>query len=94
MLMKSCLLPQRLSRVEPGDECRPLLCNWSADEVDRISDATPAIATLAQYRARAELQALRDVLATHGDNLTVAARTLGISRPTFYRLLHKHQIQR
>lgn len=91
--MKSCLLPQRLSRVEPGDACHQLLCDWSVEESDSIGDAAPGIATLEQYRACAERQALRDVLAIHGDNLTVAAKALGISRPTFYRLLHKHQIQ-
>jgi len=25
--------------------------------------------------------------------MSVAAKVLGISRPTFYRLLHKHQIR-
>ena len=42
---------------------------------------------------RAERQALCDVLNRHSDNLSIAARVLGISRPTFYRLLHKHQIR-
>ncbi|MCR3823169.1 hypothetical protein K3000_25485, partial [Pseudomonas aeruginosa] len=27
------------------------------------------------------------------DNLSVAARMLGVSRPTFYRLLHKHRLR-
>jgi DNA-binding NtrC family response regulator len=54
--------------------------------------ATP-IATLEDYKHRAERQALCDVLNRHSDNLSIAARVLGISRPTFYRLLHKHQIR-
>ncbi len=91
--MKSSLSPQRVSRFEPGNECHQLLCDWSAQEDDSSGRAAPAIATLEQYRACAERQALRDVLATHGDNLTVAAKVLGISRPTFYRLLHKHQLR-
>ena len=49
--------------------------------------------TLEDYKTRAERQALSDVLNRHSDNLSVAARVLGISRPTFYRLLHKHQIR-
>jgi DNA-binding NtrC family response regulator len=54
--------------------------------------ATP-IGTLEDYKHRAERQALCDVLNRHSDNLSIAAKVLGISRPTFYRLLHKHQIR-
>ncbi|MDB5996015.1 MAG: Fis family transcriptional regulator [Pseudomonas sp.] len=49
--------------------------------------------TLEDYKHRAERQALCDVLNRHSDNLSNAAKVLGISRPTFYRLLHKHQIR-
>jgi Response regulator containing CheY-like receiver, AAA-type ATPase, and DNA-binding domains len=49
--------------------------------------------TLEDYISRAECQALRDVLHRHSDNLSIAAKVLGVSRPTFYRLLHKHQIR-
>ena len=51
------------------------------------------IGTLEDYKHRAERQALYDVLNRHSDNLSIAAKVLGISRPTFYRLLHKHQIR-
>lgn len=51
------------------------------------------LGTLEAYKYRAEHQALCDVLERHRDNLSVAARVLGISRPTFYRLLHKHQMK-
>lgn len=54
-------------------------------------DAGPG-ATLEDYKRRAEYQALCDALARHSSNLSLAAKTLGISRPTFYRLLHKHQL--
>jgi DNA-binding NtrC family response regulator len=53
----------------------------------------PPMATLEDYKHRAERQALCDVLNRHSDNLSIAARMLGVSRPTFYRLLHKHQIR-
>ncbi|MFJ3486952.1 sigma-54-dependent transcriptional regulator [Pseudomonas sp. NPDC090202] len=52
-----------------------------------------SMGTLDEYKSRAERQALCDVLTRHSDNLSVAAKVLGISRPTFYRLLHKHQIR-
>ncbi|MBA1191310.1 sigma-54-dependent Fis family transcriptional regulator [Pseudomonas entomophila] len=56
-------------------------------------DEEAPIATLEDYKHRAERQALCDVLHRHGDNMTLAAKVLGVSRPTFYRLLHKHQIR-
>jgi DNA-binding NtrC family response regulator len=51
------------------------------------------LGTLEDYKHRAERQALCDVLNRHSNNLSFAAKVLGISRPTFYRLLHKHQIR-
>ncbi|WP_110972826.1 sigma-54 dependent transcriptional regulator [Pseudomonas huaxiensis] len=51
------------------------------------------IGTLEDYKHQAERQALCDVLNRHSDNLSIAAKVLGVSRPTFYRLLHKHQIR-
>ncbi|KAF1051411.1 MAG: Transcriptional regulatory protein ZraR [Stenotrophomonas maltophilia] len=51
------------------------------------------LVTLEEYKLDAERQAMCDALARHGDNLSTAARMLGISRPTFYRLLHKHQLR-
>ncbi|MDD0977052.1 sigma-54 dependent transcriptional regulator [Pseudomonas fontis] len=58
----------------------------------QISEAAP-MGTLEDYKHRAERQALCDVLNRHSDNLSIAAKVLGVSRPTFYRLLHKHQIR-
>lgn len=52
-----------------------------------------AMGTLEDYKDRAERQALCDVLQRHSNNLSLAAKVLGVSRPTFYRLLHKHQIR-
>jgi len=56
-------------------------------------DINTSMGTLDDYKSRAERQALCDVLTRHSDNLSVAAKVLGVSRPTFYRLLHKHQIR-
>src|SRR5471030_36953 len=66
-----------------------------ARDLGLISQQTIAarMGTLEDYKTRAERQALCDVLNRHSDNLSVAARVLGVSRPTFYRLLHKHQIR-
>ena len=52
-----------------------------------------AMGTLEDYKDHAERQALCDVLQRHSNNLSLAAKVLGVSRPTFYRLLHKHQIR-
>ncbi|MHC8344042.1 sigma-54 dependent transcriptional regulator [Pseudomonas sp. RT6P73] len=66
-----------------------------ARDLGLISQHTIAapMGTLEDYKTRAERQALCDVLNRHSDNLSIAAKVLGISRPTFYRLLHKHQIR-
>ena len=48
--------------------------------------------TLEDYILRAERQALSDVLGRYR-NMSQAARTLGVSRPTLYRLLHKHGLR-
>jgi DNA-binding NtrC family response regulator len=56
-------------------------------------EASVPMGTLEDYKYRAERQALSDVLSRHSDNLSAAAKVLGVSRPTFYRLLHKHQIR-
>lgn len=58
-----------------------------------LDDPSALIGTLDEYKRRAERQALADVLSHHSDNLSVAAKVLGVSRPTFYRLLHKHQLR-
>lgn len=53
----------------------------------------PLFGTLEDYICRAELQALNDALRHYSNNMSQAARVLGVSRPTFYRLLHKHHIR-
>jgi DNA-binding NtrC family response regulator len=72
---------------------------WNAREQNAMldmrdsQDSLPALATLDVYKRNAERQALSDALARYGSNMSVAARMLGISRPTFYRLLHKHRLR-
>lgn len=55
-------------------------------------ESVTMIERLEHYIHRAEKQALQDALALHPDNMCRVAETLGISRPTLYRLLHRHQI--
>lgn len=58
------------------------------------SSALPVLrGTLEDYRQRAECDALRDALACHASNLSEAARALGVSRPTLYRLLDKYALR-
>lgn len=61
--------------------------------LEKEQNMGPAIGTLNDYIFRAERLALNDVLTRYSSNMSEAARVLGISRPTFYRLLHKHQIR-
>ncbi|MBV2133010.1 sigma-54 dependent transcriptional regulator [Pseudomonas sp. MAP12] len=49
--------------------------------------------SLERYKMQAEKQALSDVLRQYSANHSHAARALGVSRPTFYRLLNKHRIR-
>lgn len=69
-------------QIEPGD----------LGLQEQLAALAP-IGTLEDYKHQAERQALCDVLDRHSDNLSIAAKVLGVSRPTFYRLLHKHQIR-
>ena len=61
--------------------------------LESYANAPLAMETLEDYKHRAERQALCDALLRHSSNLSAAAKVLGVSRPTFYRLLHKHQIR-
>jgi DNA-binding NtrC family response regulator len=51
---------------------------------------TPGQAALDDVRARTERLALRECLLRTGQNVSRAARDLGVSRTTMYRLLSKH----
>ncbi len=54
--------------------------------------ASPLAAALDEVRVRAEREAIAATLLQAGSNVTVAARRLGVSRMTLYRLLAKHGI--
>jgi two-component system, NtrC family, response regulator len=55
-------------------------------------DADPQHLNLRIARQKAEAQAARQALAAAGGNLSRAAEFLGVTRPTLYDLLEKHQI--
>ena len=60
--------------------------------LDQVIKLPPLMGTLEEYKLRAECQAVSDALMQYSQNLSQAARALGVSRPTLYRLLHKHQL--
>ncbi|WP_420347962.1 sigma-54 interaction domain-containing protein [Pelagibius sp.] len=49
--------------------------------------------TLEQAKAKIEEKLVRDALGKHAHNITVAARDLGVSRVTLYRLIEKYSIR-
>jgi DNA-binding NtrC family response regulator len=51
------------------------------------------VRTLAQARARAEEQAVRSALRHSGNNISQAARLLGVTRPTLYRLMEAYGLE-
>jgi len=59
--------------------------------LERRSNREPA--TLAQARARAEKAAIRNALLRSRQNLSEAARALGVSRPSLYRLIARHGLE-
>ncbi len=58
--------------------------------LDKVIKLPLLLGTLEEYKLRAERQAVGDALMQCSQNVSQAARALGISRPTLYRLLHKH----
>lgn len=56
-------------------------------------EAERSILTLEEARTQAEIEAILSTLRQTGNNISRAARSLGISRVTLYRLLDKYHIQ-
>ncbi|NOS97287.1 MAG: sigma-54-dependent Fis family transcriptional regulator [Methylotenera sp.] len=50
------------------------------------------IATLEEARTTAEMEAIRNSMQKNSSNLTIAARELGVSRATLYRLIEKYEL--
>lgn len=71
-------------------EPRPQL---SSDIPVELSGAVPEAATLEQAKANIEEKLVRDCLYRHAQNVTSAARDLGVSRVTLYRLIDKYHIR-
>ena len=61
--------------------------------LESISNHRAHIDSLKNYILDAEARALSDALALYSNNASRAAAALGVSRPTFYRLLHKHGLR-
>jgi two-component system NtrC family response regulator len=57
------------------------------------TDAGPPSLNLREVRREAESRAIRRALAAAGDNVSQAAKALGITRPTLYDLMQKYGIQ-
>jgi DNA-binding NtrC family response regulator len=60
--------------------------------LERLTPRHPVL-TLDQVRARAEEEAVRNAIEGSRGNLSVAARNLGVSRVTLYRLIEKYGIK-
>jgi two-component system response regulator AtoC len=73
------------STIGSGDVRREI----ERDEVRAAGEADTAL-TLSDKHAEMERQAIVDALAQAGNNRSLAARILGISRRTFYKKLEAH----
>lgn len=62
-------------------------------DLDEFSEADLLPRTLREIRALAEAQAIGESLGRHSDDLARAARELGVSRATLYRLIERHGVR-
>ena len=63
------------------------------DDLDLVVPSPPIEAVLDDARCSSERLAIRACLDRTGQNVSRAARDLGVSRTTMYRLLAKHNIR-
>ncbi|MGG2397830.1 sigma 54-interacting transcriptional regulator [Pseudomonas sp. SH1-B] len=82
-------LTNRVRRAQVLAEGRQI----EAHDIGLAIKAPTSCRPLDEYLLSAERQALEDALTQYSTNLSNAARSLGVSRPTLYRLLHKHQLR-
>lgn len=78
-----------LEVLQQAERAKPRLVDSASPPRQKHNDAP---VTLEDYILRAELQALNDVLGRYR-SMSQAARSLGVSRPTLYRLRHKHRLR-
>ena len=64
-----------------------------AADLGLAAAAQPCVDSLQTWVLRAERQALHAAISHYPNNMGQVARQLQISRPTLYRLLHKHQLR-
>jgi two-component system NtrC family response regulator len=57
------------------------------------SDERQSFPTLRQARAKVEIDIIRRALALSNDNVSEAAKLLGVSRPTLYDLMETHDLR-
>jgi len=57
-----------------------------------ISDERQSFPTLRQAKAKIEMDIIRRALALSDDNVSEAAKLLGVSRPTLYDIMQTHDI--
>ncbi len=81
-------LPQRDAQDESKAPAVDL--NGGQKTPQRDSEAAARIATLAESKDVAELQAITEALASSNNNRSQAAQKLGISRPTLYKKLRRY----
>lgn len=84
----------RAALLAEGDELT--VADFALPEPARARAAPVAPArpvTIRDARAEAEKAALEAAFAEAGDNLTAAAKILGISRPTLYNLMKQHDLE-
>jgi DNA-binding NtrC family response regulator len=62
----------------------------TAADLRLVANTPESIGSLQEARRRAEREAIEAALAWSGNNRTIAARKLGVSRITLYRLLARH----
>lgn len=58
-----------------------------------LSDESRSFPTLRQARAEVELDMIRRALALSGNNISQAAKLLGVSRPTLYDIMQTHDVR-
>jgi len=86
--------PGNVRELKNKVERAVIMCDQSLIRPEDMELVSPdeAPETLDQIRAKAEQFALRKALGMSGNNVSEAARSLGISRVTFYRIMERHNL--